>query len=135
MPTIPIEFLSSAVDPSTISTDSPKAFPTTGINPDAAFIPLIVIPSTLLVKPPSNDNMLTKMVITRPNIHVILDFKNLDSFPICTLSDKFEIIPKAVAINVIGNINKVIVLAINTTAKIINGCIKATDATFPSCRH
>ena len=30
---------------------------------------------------------------------------------------------------------KVIVFAINTTANIIKGCIKATDATLPSCRH
>ena len=50
-----------------------------------------------------------------------LYFKNLDNFPICTLSDKLDIMLIAVAISVIGNTNKVIVLPINTLAKIIRG--------------
>ena len=91
--------------------------------------------STLLVSPPSKDNILTNIVITVPKNHVTPDLRNLDSFPICTFSDKLDIIPKAVAINAIGNTNNVIVFAINTTENIINGCIKATDAMFPSCRH
>lgn len=120
----------------TISTDSPNALPTTGINVVAAdFIPFAASPSTLLVSPPSNERILTNTVITTPNIHTIPDFKNLDSFPICTLSDKLDTIPNAVAINAIGSINNVIVFAINTTANIINGCIKVTDATLPTCRH
>ncbi len=120
----------------TISTDSPKALPTTGINVVAAdFIPFAASPSTLLVSPPSKERMLTNTVITTPNTQTIPDFKNLDNFPICTFSDKLETIPNAVAINVIGRINKVMVLAINTTANIINGCIKVTDATLPTCRH
>ena len=115
----------------TISTDSPNALPTTGINPDAAFIPFAASPSILLVKPPSNDNILTNIVITIPNNQVIPDFKNLDNLPICTLSDKFDIIPNAVAFRVSGKINNVIVFAINITANIIIGCIKATDVTLP----
>lgn len=91
--------------------------------------------STLLVNPPSKDNMLTNIAITVHNTQVIPDFKNLDNFPICTRSDKFDIIPNDVAIIVIGKTNKVIVLAINIIEKIINGCIKVTDAMFPCSRH
>ncbi len=91
--------------------------------------------STLLVSPPSKESILTNTVITTPKAHTIPDFKNLDNFPICTLSDKFDTIPNDVAIKEIGRINSVIVLAINTTANIINGCIKVTDATLPSRRH
>lgn len=136
IPTIPIEFFKSDVEPSTVSTESPNAFPTTGINVDvAAFSPLAVSPSTLLVNVPSRDKILTNIVTTNPNIHVTPDFKNLDSFPICTLSDKLDTILSDVAISVIGNINSVIVLPINTIAKIINGCIKETDVMLPRCRH
>ena len=68
---------------STVSTESPKAFPTTGMNVDATdFIPFIVMPSTLLVKVPSNDSRPTKIVITNPRNHVTLDLKNLAKFPI-----------------------------------------------------
>ena len=59
----------------------------------------------------------------------------MESFPICTLSDKFEIIPKAVAISVIGSTTNVIVFPIKITENKINGCIKLTDATFPCSRH
>lgn len=132
IPTIPIEFFKRDVEPSTVSIESPNAFPTTGINVEvAAFIPFAVNPSILLVNAPSNDKMLTKTVIINPKNHVILDFKNLDSFPICTLSDKLDIIPRAVAIKVRGKINNVIEFPINTTAKIINGCIKETEVTLP----
>lgn len=118
----------------TISTDSPSAFPTTGIKVVAAdFIPFAASPSTLLVKPPSRDNILTNIVTTTPKNQVIPDFKNLDNFPICTLSDKLDIIPKAVAIKQSGKMNIVIVFAINTTENIINGCIKLTDAILPCC--
>lgn len=79
--------------------------------------------------------MPTKIVIINPKNHVIPDLKKLESFPIWTLSDKLEIIPKTVAISVIGSITNVIVFPIKTTANIINGCIKLTDATFPCCRH
>lgn len=96
---------------------------------------MLQVRSTLLVNPPSNDNTLTNIVITIPNIQITPDFKNLDNFPICTLSDKFDIIPNAVAIKVTGKINTVIVFAINSTANIIIGCIKVTDATLPGSRH
>ena len=66
---------------------------------------------------------------------MIPDLKKLESFPIWTLSDKFEIIPNAVAISVIGSTTNVIVFPIKTTANIIKGCIKLTDATFPGSRH
>lgn len=67
----------------TISADSPSAFPTTGINVVAAdFIPFAANPSTLLVSPPSKDNILTNTVTTIPKPQVIPDFKNLDNLPI-----------------------------------------------------
>ena len=129
---MPIEFFKSDVEPSTISTESPNVFPTTGIKVDvAAFIPLAVSPSTLLVNVPSKDKILTNIVITRPKNQVIPDLKKLDNFPICILSDKLDTILSDVAISVIGNTNKVIVLPINTIAKIIRGCIKETDAILP----
>lgn len=118
----------------TISTDSPRAFPTTGINVVAAdFIPFAASPSTLLVSPPSKDKILTNIVTTTPKNQVIPDLRNLDNFPICTLSDKLDIIPKAVAIKQSGNITIVIVFAMNIIENIINGCISVTDATLPSC--
>lgn len=118
----------------TISTDSPSAFPTTGINVVAAdFIPFAASPSTLLVSPPSKDKTLTNIVTTTPKNQVIPDLRNLDNFPICTLSDKLDIIPKAVAIKQSGNITIVIVFAMNIIENIINGCISVTDATLPSC--
>lgn len=68
---------------STVSTESPKALPTTGIKVEAAdFIPFIVNPSTLLVKVPSSDINPTNIVITNPKNHVTLDLKNLAKFPI-----------------------------------------------------
>ena len=83
IPTTPIEFLRREVEPRTTSTESPKAFPTTGINVDvAAFIPFAVNPSTLLVNVPSSDNILTNIVMTNPKNHVIPDFKNFDNLPI-----------------------------------------------------
>ena len=122
IPTMPIEFFKREVAPRTVSTESPSAFPTTGTNVDVAvFIPLAVSPSTLLVRLPSSDKTLAKIVITNPRIHVIPDLKKSDNFPICILSDKLAIIPKAVATKIIGNMNNVIVFAINTTEKIING--------------
>lgn len=67
----------------TMSTDSPKALPTTGINVVAAdFIPFAASPSILLVSPPSKDNILTNIVTITPKSQVIPDFRNLDSFPI-----------------------------------------------------
>lgn len=118
----------------TISTDSPSAFPTTGINVVAAdFIPFAASPSILLVSPPSKDKILTNIVTTTPKNQVIPDLRNLDNFPICTLSDKLDIIPKAVAIKQSGNITIVIVFAMNIIENIINGCISVTDATLPSC--
>ena len=67
----------------TVSTDSPNAFPTTGIKVVAAdFIPFAARPSTLLVSPPSKERMLTNMVITTPKNQLTPDFKNLDNFPI-----------------------------------------------------
>lgn len=43
---------------STVSTESPNAFPTTGTAiPVILFIPFIVIPSMLLVNVPSKDNI------------------------------------------------------------------------------
>ena len=136
MPKIPIEFFNIAVEPITVSTDSPNAFPITGTKVVvAAFNPFAVNPSILLVSPPSNDKTLIKTVIITPKNQVTPDFKNLENFPIWTFSDKLEIIPIAVAINVIGKINKVIVFPIIIIAKIIIGWIKVTDTTLPRSSH
>lgn len=122
MPIMPIEFFKIDVAPNTISVESLKALPTTGIRFEAIVFTLFAaIPSILLVKFPSSDIKLTKAVITTPKSHATPDFKNLDSFPICTLSDKLDTIEIAVAINVAGKINNVIEFAIKTTANNING--------------
>lgn len=56
-PTIPTAFFINEVAPKTVSTESPKALPTTGTNVDVAvFIPFIVIPSILLVSVPSKES-------------------------------------------------------------------------------
>ena len=118
----------------TISADSPKALPITGTNVVvAAFIPFEANPSTPLVICPSRDKIDTKIVITIPNNQTIPDLNNLASLSICIFDDKFEIIPNVVVVNEIGSITYVILFAINTTEKIINGCIKVTEAIFPTC--
>ena len=61
------------------------------------------------------------------------DFKNLDSLSICTLSDKFEIIPSTVATSNIGIITKLIVFPIKMIANNIIGCRKLADTAFPCC--
>lgn len=83
IPTKPIAFFMSVVAPRTVSTESPNALPTTGIKVEATdFIPFTVIPSTLLVNVPSNDNKPTNTVITNPKNQVILEVKNFERFPI-----------------------------------------------------
>lgn len=78
-----MNFLRGLLSRSTISVDSPNAFPTTGINVVAAALtPLAVSPSMLLVNPPSRDKMLTNTVITTPKTQIILDLKKLANFPI-----------------------------------------------------
>lgn len=91
--------------------------------------------STLLVKPPSNDRILTKIVIVNPKNHAIPDFIKLDNFPIWILSDKLDTIPNTVAIKVIGSTNNVIIFPIKITANIIIGWINVTDATLPCSWH
>lgn len=131
-----MSFLKELLNRNTISVDSPKAFPTTGINVVAAALtPFAVSPSILLVKPPSSDKILTNTVITNPKTQIILDFRKFANFPIWILSDKLEIIPIAVAINVIGRISIFIVFPINTIANIITGCTSDTDVTLPRSCH
>ena len=80
-PTIPTAFFSIDAHPITVSTASPKIFPTTGIKLEtAAFAVFAVIPSTLLDKLPSIETRLTNKVKTTPNIHTVDDLKNFDSF-------------------------------------------------------
>ena len=94
-PITPIAFFKTSPHPSTVSTESPNIFPTTGIRLDtAAFVVLAVIPSTLLVKVPSNEITPTNTVSIIPKNHTILDFMNLEIFSICILSDIFETIIK-----------------------------------------
>jgi len=117
---------------STVSTESPKAFPTTGIKVDAAdFIPFIVNPSTLLVSVPSSDSKPTNIVITNPKTHVTLDLKNFAKFPIWTLSDIFEAILSIIVTVIIGIIIMLIMFPINTIVKIKIGCNIVPEATCP----
>lgn len=44
----------------------------------------------------------TNIVRTIPNAQITLDLKNLESFPICILSDIFDIIPSDVPISISG---------------------------------
>ena len=61
-PTKPTAFFKTTPHPSTLSTTSPRTFPTTGITVEtAAFAVLAVIPSTLLLKVPSNDTIPTNI--------------------------------------------------------------------------
>ena len=131
IPTIPTAFFTIDVAPITISTLSPSVFPTTGIRFDTDFIPFAASPSTLLESVPSKDNILINIVTTVTNIQATPDFKNLDNFSILTLSDKLDTTDITVAINVIGNINKVIVFAIKTIKKSIIGSKSDIVATFP----
>ena len=86
-----------------MSTASPKIFPTIGTALlTTAFAVLAVIPSTLLDSVPSIDKTPTKIVSMIPNTHTILDFINLASFSICTLSDIFETIHITAIISVSG---------------------------------
>ena len=83
IPIIPTEFFKTEAAPNTISAESLKVLPTTGIRLEAALlIPFAVIPSMLLVRLPSNDKILTKTVTTIPKTHITPDFKNLDNFSI-----------------------------------------------------
>jgi hypothetical protein len=94
----------------TVSAESANAFPTIGINVDAAaLMPFAANPSTLLVKVPSSDNIPTKITITNPKNHEIPDLKKVDNLFNCTLSDMFDTIPKTVATSVIGKITPVII--------------------------
>ncbi len=88
--------------------------PTTGIKLEtAALVVLAVIPSTLLLRLPSNDNTPTKRVKIIPNIHIILDLKNFDNLSNCILSEILEIIPSPVDNSKIGIITPFIKFPIN----------------------
>ena len=132
IPTTPTAFLIILLHPIIVFTASPKILPTTGTTEDiAVFAALAVTPSTLAVKPPSNDVTLTNKVNTVPKIHTILEFKNLESFPTCAWSDIFEIIPKAVATSATGINIFVIKLLINVTIKSNIGCNIPEETIFP----
>ena len=69
-PINPIAFFRIIPHPSTVSTASPKIFPTTGTALlTMAFVVLAVIPSTLLESVPSSEMTPTKMVRTIPKNH------------------------------------------------------------------
>lgn len=105
---------------------------TTGIKVDtAAFAVLAVIPSTLLLNVPSNDNTLTNTVKVIPNIHITVDLKNFDIFPICILSDIFEIIDNTVPANIKGIITIEIKFPINAIKNNIRGCTILADTKLP----
>lgn len=105
---------------------------TTGIKLEtAAFAVFAVIPSTLLLKVPSNDNTLTNTVKVIPSIHTTVDLKNLDIFPICILSDMLEIIESTVPANIKGIITIEIRFPINAIKNNIKGCTKLADTKLP----
>ena len=116
----------------TVSTESPKAFPTTGIAvPATVFIPFIVIPSILLVNVPSSESTPTNIVIIKPIHQIALDLKNFASFPTCTLSDKLDTISKVVEIITIGKITTFTMFPIITIENSNTGCITVIVATCP----
>ena len=119
-----------------MSTASPKILPTTGIKFDtAAFAVFAVIPSTLLVRLPSSDNIPTNKVNAIPNTHIVLVLKYLDNLFICTLSDTFEIIPSAVPIKINGNKNVVIIFPMNVMRNNNIGCTILAEDMLPCCHH
>lgn len=125
IPTIPNEFFNKVVAPITMSTESPKAFPTTGISVElAAFNPFNESPSILLVSELSKEIMLINIATTIPNKYVIPDLKNLEIFSILISSDRLAIIPITVAISVSGIIIIVIAFPIKIIINIIKGSIK-----------
>ena len=131
-PTIPTAFFKIATQPITVSTASPKIFPTTGIKFDtAAFVVLAVIPSTVLLRLPSTEANPTNIVSTIPNIHTIDELKNLDNLSSCILSDTFETIAKAVEINTNGIIIILIKFPINVIKKSNIGSNKLADVKLP----
>ena len=69
----------------------------------------------MLVKLPFKDNVVAKIVKTIPKTHTIEDFKNLDNFPICILSDMFETIDIDIDINNSGIKNEFINIPIKFT--------------------
>ena len=90
-PIKPTAFFSIIPQPKTVSTASPKIFPTTGTAElTTAFVVLAVIPSTLLESVPSNETTPTNIVSIIPRNHTIPDCRNFDSLLICTLSVIFD---------------------------------------------
>ena len=77
----PTAFFNIIPHPRTLSTTSPKIFPTTGTAElTIDFAVFAVIPSTLLASVPSKDTIPTKIVKIIPKNHNVLDFKNFDNF-------------------------------------------------------
>lgn len=131
-PTIPIAFFRMLLHPITVSTASPSIFPTTGIKFDTAALAVFaVIPSTLLDKLPSSDNIPTNSVSIIPNAHIVVLLKYFDILFICTLSDTFEIIPSAVPININGKKTLVIIFPIKLIKNNNIGWAILADVMFP----
>ena len=102
-PTKPTAFFNIIPHPRTLSTTSPKIFPTTGTAElTIDFAVFAVIPSTLLASVPSKDTIPTKIVKIIPKNHNVLDFKNFDNFATWTWSDIFDIMLIDAIIKIIG---------------------------------
>ena len=113
IPITPTAFFKIIPHPKTVSTASPRIFPTTGIAElTTAFVVLAVIPSTLLESVPSNEITATKMVRIIPKNHTTPDFKKFDNLSICTLFEILDITIKLVKINTIGIIRVCIIFPI-----------------------
>lgn len=83
VPKIPTAFFSILLAPKTVSTASPKIFPTTGTNVDTVvFVNFEVTPSILVDKLPSNDIAPISTVNTMPKIHKLDDLKYFDNLSI-----------------------------------------------------
>ncbi len=132
IPTMPVAFFNIELHPITVSTASPKIFPTTGIKLDTAALAVFAVsPSTLLLNVPSIDTTPTKIVKITPNIHTTLVLKKLDNLSTCTLSDIFEIIPSDVDISTSGIITPVMKFPIKVIRNSIIGCIRFAETILP----
>ena len=79
-PTKPTAFFKITPHPNTLSTTSPKIFPTTGTAElTIAFAVFAVIPSTELESVPSKETTPTNIVNIVPKSHTVEDFKNIKS--------------------------------------------------------
>ena len=135
-PTIPTAFFNILLQLITVSTASPKIFPTIGTKFDtAALVVFTVRASTPFVMLPSSDETPTKIVNTIPKHQTTELFINFDNLSTCTLSEILDIIFSATDISVAG-INIVLIkFPMNVIINRIIGCNMLAEAIFPCSCH